>query len=133
MAIKASPVTPTRHEFACDPEGESWVDILPVTSRMDEIRGSLLSVQEVRWDDNGYPIRRTEVNPYQLMVEEMRLTFGGANIVIESEEGKPLRLFTADPMTRGAFMEDLEKLPREARIEWGNAVRNQNMAWLYPF
>ena len=135
MAIKASPLTATRYNFSddVDPDQESWVEIKPVTGRMEEIRADLLRTQEVRFDDQGYPIRRVIVNPYQLELEEMRLTFGGANIVVEGEDGKPEKLFPDETMSRQQFYEDMSKLPLAARKEWVAAVRRNNPVWLYPF
>jgi len=132
MAIKASPVTPTRYKLECDPDGESWIDIKPVTGRMEEIRANLLTTQEIRFDDQGYPVRRVVVNPIQLALEEMRLTLGGANIVIENEDGEEERLFS-EGVSREQFYADIDKLPIAARQEWTAAVRRLNPVWLYPF
>jgi hypothetical protein len=109
------------------------VDIKPVTGRMEEIRASLLTTQEIRFDDQGYPIRRVIVNPYELALMEMRLTYGGASIAVENEAGETESLFPAETMSRQEFYEHMDKLPLAARQEWIAAVRRQNPVWLYPF
>jgi len=133
MAIKASPVTPQRYTFECDPDGQSWVDIKPVTGRMEEIRANLLTTQEIRFDDQGYPVRRVVVNPIQLSLEEMRLTLAGAHIVVENEQGEEESLFADESVTREQFYNDIDKLPIAARREWVAAVRRFNTVWMYPF
>ena len=135
MAIKASTLTPVRYHFSeeIDPDQETWVDIKPVTGRMEEIRASLLTTQEIRFDDQGYPIRRVIVNPYELALMEMRLTYGGASIIVEEEAGESETLFQEENMARQQFYEDMDKLPLIARQEWIAAVRRMNPVWLYPF
>jgi len=120
--------------FGCDAGivGDNLFDIKPVTGRMEEIRANLLTTQEIRFDDQGYPVRRVVVNPIQLALEEMRLTLGGANIVIENEDGEEERLFSEN-VSREQFYADIDKLPIAARQEWTAAVRRLNPVWLYPF
>lgn len=139
MPIKAASVTPEKVELSgCDPSGDTWVMIKPITTREDLLRGELLKITEINWT-GGIPVQHILVNQYALMLEELYLTFGGGNIVMEypAEDGEPERrviLFEeGTDIPRRRFMEDVQKLPPEARDEWVQKMRGINQAWLFPF
>jgi len=136
MPIKASSVSPTRHIFECDEDGESWVDIKPIDGTMEQRRGQLLATQEMTWTATGAPVQRVEVNPYRLTAFELYLTFGGGHIAIEKEDGESVVLFEKKDMTESEFRADLDQLIQHAepaRREWVDAMRRVNPAWYYPF
>jgi hypothetical protein len=107
--------------------------VKPISQREDLLRGELLKVTEVAWPD-GIPAKRVIVNQYQLMLEEMWLTFAGGNVEMEAEDGTRTKFFVeGDKINRPRFMEDAYKLPPEVRDEWVLEVRRVNSAWQYPF
>lgn len=131
MPISASRLTPVRYVFKCDPDEQSWVEIKPLDARMDELRANLLSTQEFYWEGGTF-VQRVNVNPRSLEAREMFLSFSKAHIVIDGPDGEEV-LFQAEPMTEQAFSQDLNKLPRIARREWVDAVRDNIEAWKLPF
>lgn len=137
MPIAVSEVTTHRHTFEQDPDGASWVEIKPVTARMEQQRAQLLSTQELGFDEAGYMTRRVIANAWDVENEELRLTFeaGHIELALEGKE-EPLVLFDKPSLTRAQFLEDMGKLAELApgvRNSWIGVVRSRHPGWYSPF
>lgn len=139
MPIAVTRVVNNRHVFEQDPDGNSWVEMKPVTERMEQQRAQLLSTQEMGFDEAGYMTRRVIANSRDVENEELWLSFQAGHIelvVTEDEEETSLVLFDKPGITRTQFMEDLARLGELAprvRNSWIGVVRSQHPGWYYPF
>lgn len=128
MAIKISAMTPVKkHLEGVDPSGDSWVLIKPITYRDDMLRGELLKEREMTTTGLGKGL-----NMYQLRAEELWLTYAGANIVLEDEDGKEAQPFT-DEMTKAEFMAVVGPLVPAIVLEWHQKLVEVNPDWAFPF
>jgi hypothetical protein len=144
MAIEAAPIVPQKQLLDIDPDGESWVLVVPATPVMNLQRGELLKMQE--FDSSGY-FTRVIVNPVLLQNKEVWLSFPGrdpkfvdepAHIVIVDETAKDGKrvLFSKPPKdgwSESAFYEILEDLDPAIIASWVAAVRRVNRGWVFPF
>lgn len=137
MPIVVSPVVSYRHVFEQDPDGASWIEIKPITARMEQQRAQLLSTQELGFDEAGYMTRRVIANAWDVENEELRLTFEAGHIELAVEgQDEPLVLFDKPNLTRAQFMEDMNKLAEMApgvRNSWIGVVRGRRPGWYSPF
>ena len=140
MPISVTKVVPYKHVFEQDPDGASWVEILPVTERMEQRRGQLLATQEIGYDEAGYMTRRVIANSRDVENMELFLSFKAGHIelleVDKEGEEKLLVLFDSPEISQTQFMADLAKLGEMApgvRNSWINAIRSRHPGWYYPF
>lgn len=127
MTIKAADTVPVKKELReCDPSGDTWVMIRPITFRDDLLRGDFLGG-----------------NKALLKAQELWITYPTkeeldgrppCHIVIEDKAGNESEPFgDKEEMGRQKFIEALEKLDPEIVFEWYKKMLELNPGWTYPF